>query len=322
MISSRLWWISFLLILVLAAVGIGWQQVSAQAESERYFPETGHWVTDEFLLKYEEIPNPSEIYGAPITERFVDPISGREIQYFEKARFEFHPEFPAELQVKLSTLGQYLYQEGQPIDVLANTPACRTFIESPYPVCYAFLDFFEANGDTAQFGYPVSGFEIQDGLIIQYFQTARFEWHPENPAGERVTVANLGYRYFYDRREDPTLLNPVPNEDIPDLPVISLNPHAFARSAILPLSGSQTLYVVVQDQYHQPVANAEVEFTVSLPNGSTKEYKASNTDSNGISMLSFEVLSNSPGIANISVLVSFDNRALQAKTRTSFSLWW
>jgi hypothetical protein len=322
MISSRRWWIFVLLVLMLVTIGIGWQQGSAQAENERYFPETGHWVTDEFLLKYEELPNPSEIYGAPITERFNDPINGREIQYFEKARFEFHPELPASLQVKLSTLGQYLYQEGQPIAVLANAPACRTFIESPHPVCYAFLDFFEDNGDTAQFGYPVSGFEIQDGLIIQYFQTARFEWHPENPAGRHVTVSNLGYRYFYERREDPTLLNAVPNEDAPDLPVIRLVPYAFAGSAILPLSGSQTLYLVVQDQNHQPVEDAEVEFTVVLPDGSTKEYKANNTNTEGVSVLSFEVRSSSPGIANIAVVVSYDNQALQAKTRTSFSIWW
>jgi len=306
------------LIALFAVVGIGWQQAVAQ-EDARYFPATGHWVSGEFLDKYEGIPNPSTLYGAPITEVFTDPISERQVQYFEKVRFEFHPELPPGLRVKLSPLGEYLYQEGQLLIVPSNFPACRTFVESEYPICYAFLDFFEANGDVAQFGYPISGFEIHDGWIVQYFQNARFEWHPENPPGQWVTVSNLGFRYFNDRREDPSLLNPVV-DNAPILPVLRLRPHAFVGSAITPLQGNQTIYVIVQDQNLRPVADVQVEFTVILADGSTKDYQASNTNQAGISTLNFLFQSDSPGIAEIHVHVSYDS--MEAKTRTSFRLWW
>ena len=320
--QKRNWAIIFLLILAFGFVGVGWQKVFAQAEDTRYFPETGHWVTGDFLIKYESVSNQSEIIGAPITESFEDPISGRTIQYFEKVRFELHPELPGELRVKLSPLGDYLYEEGTPINVIANTTACESFVQSEHPVCYAFLEFFETNGGVAQFGYPVSGFEIHDGWIVQYFQNARLEWHPENPTGRRVTVSNLGYRYFYDRREDPTLLNPVPNNEAPDIPVFDLRAYAFAASSILPINGTQTLYFIVQDQFHNPVANAEVDFTVTLPDGSTKAYKAEKTNAAGISILDFEVVSNTPGLVKVLIFVTYDNGALTTQTRTSFSLWW
>jgi hypothetical protein len=319
MLNSKRFWILCSLVLI-AAIGFGWQQQAvAQSEEARYFPATGHWVSGEFLLKYEEIPNPTTIYGAPITEVFQDSISGLDVQYFEKVRFEFHPELPPGLRVKLSPLGEYLYQEGQSLVVPSNFPACRTFVESEYPICYAFLDFFEANGDVAQFGYPISGFEIHDGWIVQYFQNARFEWHPENPSGKWVTVSNLGIRYFNDRREDPSLLTPVV-DNVPVMPVLRLRPRAFVGSSITPLKDDQTIYVIVQDQNLRPVPNVQVEFTVVLPDGSIKDYQASNTNQDGISTLNFLFQSNSPGIVNIFVRVSHES--MDAQTRTSFRLWY
>jgi hypothetical protein len=157
---------------------------------------------------------------------------------------------------------------------------------------------------------------------VQYFQNTRFEWHPENPTGKRVTVSNFGYRYFYERREDPTLLNPVPNEEAPNVPITSLGVHAFTKSAVMPLNGVQTLYVIVQDQYHNPVEGVEVEFTVVLPDGSQKAYKSDRTNPLGVSVLSFDVHSTQPGTATISVRAVYDNGALTKTTRTSFSLWW
>ena len=32
------------------------------------------------------------MFGYPISEPFVDPTTGYTIQYFERARFEYHPE--------------------------------------------------------------------------------------------------------------------------------------------------------------------------------------------------------------------------------------
>ena len=103
-----------MLILQLLNQGVG----SAQIEGSLYFPQTGHWVSGEFLELYQSIPEPEIIYGYPLTDglsadRFVDP-SGTMIQYFERARFELHPENPEGLRVKLSLLGEYFYDRDGP----------------------------------------------------------------------------------------------------------------------------------------------------------------------------------------------------------------
>lgn len=320
MVRSKHYLVLIFLIFLIAIFGTGSQQGFAQSENTRYFPETGHWVANEFLLKYEDILNPTTLYGAPITEAFVDSF-GIKVQYFEKVRFELDPSLPLGIQVKLSPLGEFLYQENQVLAVPSNSRACRSFAEINHTVCYAFLDFFEANGGVSQFGYPVSGFEIHDGWIVQYFQKARFEWHPENQPGQWVTLSNLGVRYFYDRGEDPKLLSPAnETETRPFFPVLKLRPKAFVSSAVLPSGDTQTIYVIVQDQNLRPVPNAEVEFTVLLPDGSTKEYRASNTNKSGVSTLDFSVDSNSTGITNIQVSVTYNS--LRGKTRTSFQIWW
>ncbi len=59
-----------------------------------------------------------------------------------------------------------------------------------------FLEFWEANGGVAVFGYPLAPAEPRttaDGTFLtQYFERARFELHPENPAPYNVLLGRLG----------------------------------------------------------------------------------------------------------------------------------
>jgi hypothetical protein len=320
MFRSKRFWLLISLILLGSILGISERQVLAQTDVSRYFPETGHWVTNEFLYKYESIPNPTLLYGAPITESFLDSF-GTKVQYFEKVRFELDPTLPPSIQVKISPLGEYLYQEGKKLGMTTNTPACRLFSETGHSVCYAFLDFFDKNGGISQFGYPISGFEEHDGRYVQYFQKARFEWHPEKPPGQWVTLSNLGLRYFYYHGENLGELNPVLEDDnIPDNSILSLRTKAFVKSSVLSSGGTQTIYIIVQDQHYKPVPGAKVEFILTLPDGSTKEYRTNNTNIDGITMLDFSVGSDFRGITNIEVLSSY--KELDGHTLTSFHLWW
>ncbi len=307
--------------MLLSLLGLGVQQVWAQtAGASRYFPETGHWVTNEFLEKYESAANPSLIYGFPITEAFLDETSGRLVQYFQKARFEFHPEEPLpELKVKLSPLGEYLYQPGEPQPALVNRPACRDF-STGHRVCLAFLDFFEKYGGVAQFGYPISDREDQDGWIVQYFQYARFEWHPEFPKGQTVTLTQLGSRYFLENKEKPALLRPYTGENIPQLPILSIRAHAFVNTPVMPHQGEQTLFVIVQDQNLNPVPGATVSFILELPGGIEKNYSMSNTNAQGFTALSFPIKTEELGRAKITVTVAYKN--IEGETRTAFQIWW
>ena len=68
-----------------------------------------------------------------------------------------------------------------------------------------FKQYWEANGGLAQFGYPISEeFEernAEDGrtYIVQYFERARFEHHPEHPPDQRVLLGLLGKQVFGGR---------------------------------------------------------------------------------------------------------------------------
>jgi hypothetical protein len=189
-------------------------------------------------------------------------------------------------------------------------------------VCYAFLDYFEANGGAVQFGYPLTNFEIQDELIVQYFQRARFEWHPELPPGKRVGITNLGYRYFYKIGEDPArLLAALPSGDEIPIPVLSLRVRAFPLSAVLPKTSSQTIFIIVQDQNLLPVANAHVTLVIKLPSGGEKRVIIPDlTNKSGITQFSFNFRNEPTGVAQ--VLVSAATETFQEQTITSFRIWW
>jgi polysaccharide biosynthesis protein PslG len=80
----------------------------------RYFPETKHSLAYGFRLYWEQHGG-VDLFGLPISEEFSErnPADGKmyDVQYFERAKFERHPEFagtPNEIQ--LGFLGKQLYQ--------------------------------------------------------------------------------------------------------------------------------------------------------------------------------------------------------------------
>jgi hypothetical protein len=314
----RIFSLTLLLVLIASGSGI----VSAQDSSGgKYFSKTGHWITGEFLDKYKSVEDPHLLYGYPITDAFND-ASGVEVQYFENVRFELHPEEAPEFRVKISYLGELLYNPGESVPIPATLPKCLEFIETDYQVCYAFQDFFEKYGKAPQFGFPISNFEIHDDRIVQYFQRARFEWHPELPPGERVRLTDLGRRYFNRSGEDPIRLRP--NTTIPDYileePTTSIKVRAFASDPIMGLNGWQTLYVIVQNQNLVPVVDAETVFTIILPDGSERQIGMPPTNQMGYSEYRFPINAQSQGLARVIVETSF--RTFIENTRTSFLIWW
>lgn len=293
----------------------------------RYFPETGHLVAGEFLDTYESASNPELIYGYPITEAFEDPSSGnRIIQYFERARFELHPENPPELRIVITHLGFLMHESSPSLAKPGSIPGCRYYPEARYHVCYDFLDFYLANGGAAQFGYPISNFELRNGRIVQNFQRARFEWHPEQPSGEKVQLTDLGKQYFILMSENPVRLLPVnPPLQIVEGPmslVQELQVRAFFQKSVVRTDGEQTLFIIVQDQRHMPVADAEIEVNVLMPSGkSYREKLDGKTDKHGIARYSnFPIENETPGMVKVMVRASAAD--LTEETTISFLIWW
>lgn len=294
---------------------------SAQAGDGQFFPGTGHLVSREFLELYQQAVDPAVVYGSPITEAYLDPLTGYTLQYFERARLELHPSAPTGERVEISPLGWLVYEPGQPAKTPASgSAACRSFAQADVSVCHSFLAFFDRYGGLEQFGQPISTLEYQDGLYVQYFEAARFEWHPEAPSGQRVVLTSLGRQYFDQQVNDPALLRPVASGGS-DLPVMQLQARAFPARSVLPSDTRQTIFVVVQDQYLRPAVGALPVVTVTFPGSRLETYTLPETDAFGISRLELAVGSLSPdSVISATVQVSLGD--LSAKAATWFRIWW
>jgi len=302
------------LIAAFCLIFASWGSVQAQTPDSEYFAQTGHNVRGDFLRYYRSVSNPTLVFGYPLTEQFTSK-DGRTVQYFQRARFELDP-----LQsVKLTPLGRETYTPDRQL-VINNQFACHTFTETGYSVCFAFLEFFEQNGGVAQFGYPISPFEFRNNQIVQYFENARFEWHPGLAEGQRVRLTDLGRIYFDQLSEDPVFLKPPPRGDAGPNLVLSLQVHAFPSKAVTTSSDEQTIYVLIQDQNLQPVAGANGAAAIRLPSGDMLQQNIDFNDK-GVGKLIFP-FSNQPNGKLVNVDISVMYNDLVGKTTTSFRIWY
>jgi hypothetical protein len=172
-----------------------------------YFPETGHNI-GMAIKRFYDTHGGLDIFGLPLTEVFAE--DGLMVQYFERARFELHPELPREFYVSLTLLGTH-FTTGRPEPAFQWLPAHpggdrHFFPESGHTLGGAFGSFWQGRGGLAAFGFPVSEefieFNPVDGqsYLVQYFQRARFEYHPEHVGTPyEVMLGQLG-RQFLEQR--------------------------------------------------------------------------------------------------------------------------
>ncbi len=207
----------------------GGSPIDARAVAEQCFPQTGKCVSGLFY-DYWQANGGLAQQGYPISDEFdeVSPTNGKtyKTQYFERARFEHHPENAAPYNVLLGLLGreQFLakYPNGRPPTTSAGDKE-RCFPETGRCVSGLFYDYWQANGGLAQQGFPISD-EFDEvnptngkTYKTQYFERARFEHHPENAAPYNVLLGLLGREQFLPKNQpdtsytpdlDPNLLNP------------------------------------------------------------------------------------------------------------------
>ncbi|MDA8217572.1 MAG: hypothetical protein M0Z94_08160 [Dehalococcoidales bacterium] len=152
-------------------------------------------IADEFAAFYQA-KGGEEIFGLPLTGAVGE--DGHTAQYFTRARLESWPENPPTYRVQVGLLGVLLGKVQPPItaNVAPTDPARRYFPQTGHVVAFAFKDFWETRGGLEIFGYPVSEQLVEDGTVVQYFQRARMEWQPGNPAGKQVVLGNLGAEYL------------------------------------------------------------------------------------------------------------------------------
>jgi hypothetical protein len=132
-------------------------------------------------------------------------------QWLERARFESHPDKAAPYRVMLGRLGaEALEQQGRSWQTLArgNPRAAHYFAETGHAVAPQFWAFWSSHGlqdaslssmqrSLALFGFPISEAQMErnsigDLVLTQWFERARFEYHPSNPVSLRVVLGRLG----------------------------------------------------------------------------------------------------------------------------------
>jgi hypothetical protein len=307
--------ITILLLLLLALPGA---VVHAQEADEWYCPQTGHYVTGQFLTFYHSTPENLRLFGYPITEAFTDN-DGHMVQYFQRIRMDL-----IDGNIQVAPLGKLLYDTGAPLaPVSTNSAMCRRFPETGKSVCYAFLQFYDKYNGALYFGNPISDLEERDGgRFVQYFENVRMEWHPNAAEGEKVVLTHLGRMYFDDYVNNPALTRWISaGSDIINTP-FEMQAHAFVKDALLPANASQTLYLIVQDSQFAPVEGVNLLVTLHYPDGTVKDARPSPTDENGISEFVFPVTNH----FEVDELVQVDVQAVyngsSTTTTTWFRIWW
>jgi polysaccharide biosynthesis protein PslG len=172
--------------------------------TDRFFPETGFTVPRVFM-KYWDANGGLPVFGYPISEARteVNLTDGREymVQYFERNRFEHHPEFSdTPNEVLLGLLGAELTRGRtfETVEPFADTPDMIYMEPTKHSLGEPFLSYWRKNGGLAIFGYPISEpFQEKsetDGntYVVQYFQRNRFEHHPGNEPPYDVLLGLLG----------------------------------------------------------------------------------------------------------------------------------
>lgn len=187
--------------------------VQAQ-RGERCFPETGFCIAGR-IREFWERNGGLAVFGLPTSPQQEEQIEGKtiQLQWFERNRLELHPENPRPYDVLLGRLGaDRLAQLGVDWRQFPRSEpmrGCRYFPETGHNVCRAFLAAWRANGleldgrpgksdaeSLALFGLPLSDerTEVIAGATytVQWFERARFEFHPENKPPYNVLFGLLG----------------------------------------------------------------------------------------------------------------------------------
>lgn len=192
----------------------------------RPFPETDYSVDGRFLQFWER-NGALPVFGLPVSEQRQERGSEGvfEVQWFERERFERHPENRAPYDVLLGRLGdEALRRQGRDWRSFPPgepQPDCLFFGATRHSLCEPFLSYWRNNGlefdgqpgtsyeeSLALFGLPLSPPDMETNssgftVLTQWFERARFEYLPDNPDPYKVLLGRLGVEVFAPGRVNP-----------------------------------------------------------------------------------------------------------------------
>jgi len=175
-------------------------------DNSRFFPETEHTVTGKFL-DYWNNNGGLAAFGYPITEAGSEIDSETDkiyyTQWFERNNFQLHLESAGtKYEVQLGLLSKRLTENRPENDPAFQSGAAKAgyfyFAQTQHYVSQLFYLYWQNNGSLDRLGYPISEEQQETDpttgkvFLIQWFERARFEYHPENAGSYRVELGLLG----------------------------------------------------------------------------------------------------------------------------------
>ncbi|CAA9369097.1 MAG: probable penicillin-binding protein [uncultured Chloroflexia bacterium] len=179
------------------------------------FMETGQCVGDPFG-DFWQGNGGLPVFGFPIVamipEANVDTGRTHVAQWLERERLELHPENRQPYAILLGRLGvERLGQLGRDWTTFprANASAPHYYAVTGHAIAPQFWEYWRGHGldlgdqglsereSLALFGYPLSEPSMErnqagDTVLTQWFERARFEYHPDNPEPYKVLLGLLG----------------------------------------------------------------------------------------------------------------------------------
>lgn len=187
---------------------------SSPARSQ-YFAATGKTTRGDFLKTFERFG--LERIGYPLSDEREE--NGRTVQYFERVKMEHHPETAEQgYSVLMTRLGVDLTQGTHFAQVkpFQSTKTKAYVPQTGHSLSEPFLSHWKGNGGIELFGYPISEPFAQGTLTVQWFERARFEYHPEmQKSGNPIQLSLLG-QAAYEKANAQT--NTAPAKAAPQAP--------------------------------------------------------------------------------------------------------
>ena len=183
-------------------------QPPTRAADDITFPQTGQTLSDAHgFLSYWQMHGGLAQFGYPLTPETpeVSPTDGRTYitQWFERNRFEYHPENQPPYDVLLGLLGRTITQGRASEEPFRSRPPNSGkggplyFPETGHFMAPQFTDYWHSHGGLPVYGYPISEAFTETSstngkpYTVQYFERNRFEYHPENKGTQYEVLLGL-----------------------------------------------------------------------------------------------------------------------------------
>jgi hypothetical protein len=247
------------------------------------------------------------VFGQALTEPAPGPDGALE-QFYENAVLFLDPAAPE--GVRLRGLGLQYRQPEPPVTPLAD-PEAYFDPSTGHNVVPPFREFFDRVGGVYVLGSPLAEVDYEAGLMVQYFENGRLEWHGGASEHELVRLSPLGQK---------TLNSGTLAVQPRALPAQQIVAQTWASTPVLSVGQSQVLNVRASDERGNPLAGATAQVTVDVY-GTPTAYGLQPTDAAGYASLAFTPPSWEPGRFVVYRVVVEYNKLPAVTLEDQFIMW-